>query len=153
MGFLSLTKFSQACLNPTTDKALQHQAREDMNVAVKWITQKWWTPKEMTAPQATSKLVSQTRVAGGKEPQIPCTANRVFKLHQLLQNAGASQTGRSLSRLIVFCIETNLGWLPSWPNLEQEAVSETSCGLFQPKLFYDFMKCQFLINSCLAFLA
>lgn len=67
------------------------------------------TSTARTAPQATSKLVTQTQVAGGKELQIPCAATKVFTLHQLSQNAGASLTGRSPSGLIAFCIETNLG--------------------------------------------
>lgn len=67
------------------------------------------TSTARTAPQATSKLVTGTQVAGGKELQISCAATKVFKLHQLLQSAGASLRGRSPSGLIAFCIETNLG--------------------------------------------
>lgn len=58
----------------------------------------------MTAPQATSKLVSQIQVAGGKELQTACAATRALKLYQLLQNAGVSLRDRSPSGLIAFAL-------------------------------------------------
>lgn len=97
----------------------------------------------------TSKLVTQTHAAGG-ELQITCAATKVCKLCHLLQNAGPHLRGRSARGLSGFCDKKNLSWFRRWPCFQQEAGPETSCGLFQPELFYDFVKCLFLINSCLA---